>query len=266
MGGGIADAFVVAETPVVVVEADQDRADSTRVAIVASLERAAERGHLDDAASAIARLTVVSERGALAGADLVVEAVPEVLELKGDVLAGVERAVSNDAVLASNTSSIAIDTLAGSLRHPERFLGMHFFNPVPASQLVELVCGRATAPRAFAAARAAADVIGKETIEVRDTPGFASSRLGVTIGLEAIRMLEDGVASAEDIDRAMVLGYRFPMGPLRLTDLVGLDVRLGIAEYLHGTLGERFAPPELLRAKVARGELGKKSGVGFFQW
>jgi 3-hydroxybutyryl-CoA dehydrogenase len=156
--------------------------------------------------------------------------------------------------------------LATCLERPARFVGMHFFNPVPASQLVELVRGSATDAAAVAVAVAAAARIGKETIEVRDAPGFASSRLGVAIGLEAIRMLEDGVASADDIDRAMVLGYRYPMGPLRLTDLVGLDVRLAIAEYLHATLGPRFAPPALLRDKVARGELGKKSGRGFFEW
>jgi 3-hydroxybutyryl-CoA dehydrogenase len=266
MGGGIAHAFAAAGVDVIVVEVDHDCADATRRAIVQSLSHAGARGHVSDVEAAIAHLSVTDERTALSDAPLVVEAVPEQLDLKRHVLGRIEAAVAPDAVVASNTSSISIDSLAAALDRPARFLGMHFFNPVPVSQLVELVRGAATDPEALASARAAAERIGKETIEVADAPGFASSRLGVAMGLEAIRMLEGRVASAEDIDRAMVLGYRFPMGPLRLTDLVGLDVRLGIAEYLHAQLGERFAPPELLRDKVARGELGKKSGRGFFDW
>ncbi len=211
-------------------------------------------------------VSVVTDRAALAGAELVVEAVPEDPALKAAVLAGIEPIVGPDTVLATNTSSISIDRLAAALELPARFLGMHFFNPVPRSQLVEIIRGAATAPAALEAAHAWAWGIDKETIEVADSPGFASSRLGLAIGLEAIRMLEEGVASAADIDAAMVLGYRFPMGPLRLTDLVGLDVRLAIAEYLASTLGARFEPPQLLRDKVARGELGKKSGRGFFEW
>lgn len=266
MGGGIAHAFAAAGTPVVVVESDAARAAETHSAISASLQRAGARGHVTDVDAALGLLEVTDDREALREVALVIEAVPEVLELKRDVLVGVERVIGSDAVLASNTSSISIDALAADLERPDRFLGMHFFNPVPASQLVELVRGAATTQKALDIAQAASARIGKETIEVADAPGFASSRLGVAIGLEAIRMLEDGVASADDIDRAMVLGYRFPMGPLRLTDLVGLDVRLGIAEYLHGALGARFEPPGLLRDKVARGELGKKSGRGFFDW
>jgi 3-hydroxybutyryl-CoA dehydrogenase len=266
MGGGIAHAFVAVGIPVVVVESDAVRADATRSEIVASVRRAGDRGRVPDVEAALELLTVTDDREMFVDADLVVEAVPELPELKRGVLVGVEQVIARDAVLASNTSSISIDALATDLVHPERFLGMHFFNPVPASQLVELVRAAGTAPSALDVARSAAERIGKETIEVSDTPGFASSRLGVAIGLEAIRMLEEGVASADDIDRAMVLGYRFPMGPLRLTDLVGLDVRLGIAEYLHSTLGDRFAPPRVLREKVERGELGKKSGRGFFDW
>jgi 3-hydroxybutyryl-CoA dehydrogenase len=152
------------------------------------------------------------------------------------------------------------------MRYPARFIGLHFFNPVPASELVEIVVGAATEPAVVASAQDWVAGLGKTPVTVKDSPGFASSRLGVAIGLEAIRMLEEGVASAEDIDAAMVLGYKFPVGPLRLTDIVGLDVRLGIAEYLHSQLGERFAPPQLLRDKVAAGELGRKTGSGFFQW
>ena len=168
--------------------------------------------------------------------------------------------------LASNTSSISIDDLAGELRVPARFLGLHFFNPVPASTLVEIVAGADTEPTLVDAARGWVAAIGKTPVVVRDAPGFASSRLGVALGLEAIRMLEEGVASAQDIDAAMELGYRHPMGPLRTTDIVGLDVRLGIAEELHAKLGERFAPPELLRRLVAEGHLGRKTGRGFYEW
>jgi 3-hydroxybutyryl-CoA dehydrogenase len=183
------------------------------------------------------------------------------------LLAAVEPLVSHDAILATNTSSLSIEALAGELRLPGRFLGLHFFNPVHIMQLVEVVHGPQTAPETLDRGVAFARGLGREPIAVRDSPGFASSRLGVALGLEAIRMLEEEVASAEDIDRAMELGYRHPMGPLRLTDLVGLDVRLGIAEYLHDTLGgTRFEPPELLRRKVKDGQLGKKSGQGFYTW
>jgi 3-hydroxybutyryl-CoA dehydrogenase len=198
--------------------------------------------------------------------DLVVEAVPEDLELKRRVLTGVERAVGEHTIIASNTSSLSIDAIAATLTVPSRFVGMHFFNPVPKSALVEIVAGEATSSDTTAAAVEWVQRLGKESITVRDSPGFATSRLGLALGLEAIRMLESGVASAEDIDRGMVLGYKHPMGPLKLTDLVGLDVRLAIAEHLTRELGPRFEPPQLLRDKVAAGELGRKSGKGFYEW
>jgi 3-hydroxybutyryl-CoA dehydrogenase len=207
-----------------------------------------------------------TDASAFADSDLVVEAVPEELAMKIEALARVEAVLAPEAALASNTSSISIDALGAHLTRPARFLGMHFFNPVPASQLVELVLGTATAPDLADEARGWVEAIGKTPITVHDAPGFASSRLGVAIGLEAIRMLEAGVASAEDIDTAMTLGYKHPVGPLRLTDLVGLDVRLGIAEYLHAELGDRFEPPALLRRMVAEGKLGRKTGEGFFRW
>ena len=197
---------------------------------------------------------------------VVVEAIPEIPDAKRDLLAAAEKVVPPTALLASNTSSLSITDLAGALERPERFLGMHFFNPVPLSALVELVVGEGTAPGAVDDARQWVARLGKESIEVRDAPGFATSRLGVALGLEAIRMVEEGVATPADIDKGMMLGYRHPMGPLRLTDLVGLDVRLAIAEHLAATLGPRFEPPALLRDKVANGELGKKSGRGFYDW
>jgi len=266
MGAGIAHVFLAGGSSVVIVEADDLRAERARSTVESSLQRAGERGQLPDPAAAVARLRATADRTELRGGRLVVEAVPEDQALKASVLGAIESLLDADAVLATNTSSISVDALATTLERPERFLGMHFFNPVPASALVEVVRGSATAPSAVDEARAWVARIGKEAIVVADSPGFASSRLGVAIGLEAIRMVEEGVAAPEDIDAAMVLGYRFPMGPLRLTDLVGLDVRLGIAEYLHRTLGERFRPPQLLRDKVARDELGKKTGRGFYEW
>lgn len=198
--------------------------------------------------------------------ELAVEAVPEDIGLKQKVLTGIEEVVPATCVVASNTSSLSIDAIAGGLARPARFIGMHFFNPVPKSLLVELVVGVQTDEATHEAAKAWVERIGKEQISVKDSPGFATSRLGLAIGLEAVRMVQDGVASAHDIDRGMELGYKFPMGPLRLTDLIGLDVRLAIAEHLASELGPRFEPPQLLRDKVANGELGKKSGKGFYEW
>jgi len=202
---------------------------------------------------------------AIDGVGVVVEAVPEKIELKREIFARLGE-LPADVLLATNTSSLPVTEIAQAAAHPERVLGMHFFNPVHIMKLVEVVCWEGTSEEATNCAMELSRRLGKEPIHVQDAPGFASSRLGIAIGLEAIRMVEAGVASAEDIDKAMTLGYGFPMGPLRLTDLVGLDVRLAIAEYLQSELGERFAPPELLRRKVAQGELGKKSGRGFYDW
>jgi 3-hydroxybutyryl-CoA dehydrogenase len=190
--------------------------------------------------------------------------VPERVDIKQTVLGGAARACP-DAVLASNTSSLSIGAIAADLPG-ERVIGMHFFNPVPAQKLVELVVHPGTSEATTQATREWVEALGKTAIVVNDAPGFATSRLGLTVGLEAIRMVEEGVASPEDIDTGMQLGYRWPMGPLRLTDVVGLDVRLAIAEHLTRELGPRFTPPQLLRDKVDRGELGQKSGRGFYGW
>lgn len=262
MGAGIAHAFLLAGAEVLVIERDDELAAAAAVRVQGMLAASVERGKTP-ASTAIATGTDVAS---FAGCGLVVEAVPEILELKTEALARIEAALDAEASIASNTSSISIDTLAGHLARPERFLGLHFFNPVPASGLVEIVLGESTDPAVAERARGWVEALGKTPITVRDAPGFASSRLGVAIGLEAIRMLEAGVASAADIDTAMTLGYKHPVGPLRLTDLVGLDVRLGIAEYLHAELGDRFEPPALLRRLVAEGKLGRKSGEGFYTW
>ncbi|WP_217183123.1 3-hydroxyacyl-CoA dehydrogenase family protein [Streptomyces sp. AC495_CC817] len=266
MGAGIAHAFLLAGSTVTVVERDDDSAAAAADRVVESIRRSVERDASLDGDELRARLTAVSDIGAFADAGLVIEAVPEDRELKEQSLALAEAAMPEGAVLASNTSSISIDDLAAGRLRPGRFLGLHFFNPVPASALVEIVYGSATDDAVLAEARGWIDALGKTPIVVRDSPGFASSRLGVMLGLEAIRMLEEGVASASDIDAAMTLGYRHPMGPLRTTDIVGLDVRLGIAEELERAFGERFAPPELLRRMVAAGELGRKTGRGFYEW
>lgn len=266
MGAGIAHAFLVTGAEVLLREPDPDAAARAVASIERDLDRSVDRGVLADAATARTRLRLVKHLSDLAAADPVIEAVPEDAALKSKVLADVERHLDNDAWLCTNTSSLSIDELAAALVRRERFCGLHFFNPVPASALVEIVRGTATAPELVDAAKAWVEALGKTPIVVRDSPGFASSRLGIALGLEAIRMLEDRVASTADIDTAMVLGYRHPVGPLRLTDLVGLDVRLDIAEHLERELGPRFTPPALLRRMVAEGRLGRKSGAGFYEW
>ncbi|MBB5069097.1 3-hydroxyacyl-CoA dehydrogenase family protein [Saccharopolyspora gloriosae] len=267
MGSGIAQTFAIGGAEVSIVESSESAAGAAREKISAAVARAAQRGKLADPDELLGRVAVLTGIAALPGdAELVVEAVPELAETKVEVLSGAERVVGPDAVLASNTSSLSIAGLSAALQRPERFLGMHYFNPVPASKLVELVAGPDTTDAVLGRARDWVRGLGKAEVMVRDSPGFATSRLGVLLGLEAIRMLEEGVADAASVDSAMELGYRHPMGPLRSTDLVGLDVRLAIAEHLHATLGERFAPPQLLRDKVARGELGRKTGRGFHDW
>lgn len=267
MGAGIAHALLLAGSEVVLVEAAEDAVGAARARVVDAVRRSVERGGLaGDVDGVVARLTVSTSVDALGGAGLVVEAVPEDLALKEQVFAAVEGAVGPDAVIATNTSSLPVTRLAGLLARPQRAIGLHFFNPVPASLLVEVVVGDVTAPAVVERATDWVRTLGKTPIVVKDSPGFASSRLGLALGLEAVRMVEEGVASPEDIDAAMTLGYKHPVGPLRLTDLVGLDVRLGIARHLATELGPRFEPPALLVQKVERGELGRKTGQGFYRW
>lgn len=267
MGAGIVHGLLLAGSQVVLLERDDTAAQGAAARIQRSCDKSVERGKIADAAEPMSRLTTTTDAADLAGCDLVIEAVPEDEQLKRDTLQRVEAVIADDAALATNTSSISLDALATSLRRPERLLGLHFFNPVPASKLVEIVIASATdgvwRERAVEWVR---DGLGKTPVVVADSPGFASSRLGVAIGLEAIRMLEAEVASAEDIDAAMSLGYGHPMGPLELTDLVGLDTRLGIARYLERELGPRFAPPQLLIDLVEQGHHGRKTGRGFYDW
>jgi 3-hydroxybutyryl-CoA dehydrogenase len=265
MGAGIVHALLLAGAQVALVERDEEVA-AARERVVRAVNGSVKRGHLEDAAPVLARLTTATDAAALADAALVIEAVPEDLDLKTGTFRRIADAVGAGTVIASNTSSISLDLLADAVPHPERVIGLHFFNPVPASKLVEVVLGGRTPGELRLRAEGWVREWGKTPVTVRNSPGFASSRLGVAIGLEAVRMLEEGVASAQDIDAAMTLGYGFPMGPLRLTDLVGVDVRLGIARYLAGELGPRFTPPQLMIDMVARGELGRKTGRGFYDW
>jgi 3-hydroxybutyryl-CoA dehydrogenase len=269
MGRGIAYLAALAGYDTVIHDADAAALEVARAAIGSTLKKGVEREKVSesDARAALERVQLAADlEEAARQADLIIEAVPEELDLKQNVLSQADLFCGEETILASNTSSIPISTLAGSVERRDRFVGMHFFNPPHVMKLIEIVRGERTSDDTVAAVRAVAEAMGKQPIVVHDSPGFATSRLGVAIGLEAIRMLEEGVASAEDIDRAMELGYNHPMGPLRLTDLVGLDVRLGIAEVLAATLGPRFEPPQLLRDLVAQGKLGKKTGEGFYRW
>jgi len=270
MGHGIAQVCAQLGCATVLVDVVQEGVDKGLARIRGNLDKGVSLGKVElgvrDAVVARLRGTTDLE-AACADADLVIEAVPEIPDLKADLLRRIASSARSDALIATNTSSLSVDDLANHVGDPSRFLGLHFFNPVHIMKLVEVVRGPRSSAEAVERGLAFARALGKQPIDVRDSPGFASSRLGVAIGLEAMRMLEEGVASPQDIDAAMELGYRHPMGPLKLTDLVGLDVRLGIARYLHETLGqEHFRPPQILERLVSEGKLGKKSGEGFYRW
>lgn len=264
MGRGIAIAFARRGAGVIVVDADTARAE----AAVARIRDRIAGGGEGPPATSVRPSAVRAGTGPadVGGCDVVVEAVPEDAALKVAVLSEVERGAGGAALLATTTSALPVGELAVALRHAGRFCGMHFFNPVPSSAVVEVVPHAGTSAATLEHARACVTALGLRAVIARDSPGFASTRLGVALGLEAMRTVEEGVASAEDVDTLMTLGYRHATGPLRTTDLVGLDVRLAVAEHLAATLGPRFAPPRILREKVARGELGRKAGRGFYDW
>jgi 3-hydroxybutyryl-CoA dehydrogenase len=269
MGHGIAHVLVLSGIETRLYDVSPAAVEKGLAAVRANLDKGVEKGKVaaHDRDAALARLSGTTRfEEAIDGAEVVVEAVPEKLELKQQIFESLGRRLGPKVLLATNTSSLSIARIANVTAHPERVVGMHFFNPVHVMKLLEVVETPRTSDEAVQTAMNLGVRLGKDPIRVQDAPGFASSRLGIAIGLEAIRMVESGVASAQDIDKAMKLGYGFPMGPLELTDVVGLDVRLSIAEYLERELGERFAPPQLLREMVARGELGKKSGKGFYEW
>ena len=270
MGHGIAQVAAMAGFATRITDSDERVLARAHERIQGNLTGAVSRKKLTQTAAdaALSRIVAVPNvTEAVRQADLVIEAIVENLQAKRDLFCLLDQVTSAETVLATNTSSLSIRQIAAATGNPARVLGMHFFNPVHIMRLVELVVHSHTDNDVLASTRAVAISMGKTPIVVRDTPGFASSRLGLALGLEAMRMLEAGVASAEDIDTAMQLGYGHPMGPLRVSDLVGLDVRLQIAEYLHRELdAPHFRPPEILRDKVRRGELGKKVGKGFYEW
>ncbi len=270
MGHGIAHVAALAGYETIMCDIDEAMVEKGLERIRSNLAKGVELGKVGepDATAALERLSTTTDlAGLAAAADLVVEAVPEDLDLKRATFESVEVACSKGTILATNTSSLSVGAIGARLSDPGRLLGMHFFNPVHLMKLIEIVRHSGTREEVVEAVVQVAEAMGKTPIVVNDVPGFATSRLGVVLGLEAMRMLEQGVASAADIDTAMELGYRHPMGPLRLTDLVGLDVRLAIARYLHKELGsESFRPPAILEEMVREGRLGKKSGSGFYEW
>ncbi|HET9451406.1 MAG TPA: 3-hydroxyacyl-CoA dehydrogenase family protein [Aggregicoccus sp.] len=269
MGHGIAQLAAQAGYDVQLYDTTQERAEAGLARLRANLEAGVQKGKVAPAErdAALARVRAVSALGALARCAVVIEAVPEELALKQALFRELSALLAPDALLATNTSALSVTELAAAARHPERVVGMHFFNPAHLMKLLELVRALQTSEATLVRARAVAERLGKQVVEVQDHPGFASSRLGILLGMEAIRMVEEGVGSPADIDRAMELGYGHPMGPLKLTDLVGLDVRLAIAEHLHRELGSpAFRPPQLLKRMVRAGKLGKKSGEGFYRY
>ena len=270
MGHGIAHVAAQAGFSVTLCDLDERLVGAGLGRIRDDLDKGVELGKLaaEEAEAVLQRVATTTDLGELAeNSNLIVEAIPEVLELKKKVLGEVEVRAATGTLLATNTSSLSIAAMAADLEHPENLIGMHFFNPVHLMKLLEIIVHAGTGGATLDAARTVGEAMGKTCIVVKDFPGFVTSRLGVVLGLEAMRMLEQGVASVEDIDTAMELGYGHPMGPLKLTDLVGLDIRLAIAAYLHEELGtDAFRPPEILRRMVDEGRLGKKSGSGFYDW
>jgi 3-hydroxybutyryl-CoA dehydrogenase len=269
MGHGIAQVAAGCGFRVILSDVDRDSLSRGIRNIEKNLAKGIQLGKLteDDSDRTLHQIHGTTTLEDCAAADLVIEAAPEKLDLKREILHRLEVASDHPFIFASNTSSLSITEIARAAERPGDVVGMHFFNPVHIMRLIEIVVGKETSEVAVETAKEVGRQMRKEPIIVKDVPGFASSRLGVALGLEAMRMLEQGVASAEDIDKAMELGYNHPMGPLKLTDLVGLDVRLSIAEYLHRELGsEAFRPPEVLRRMVSEGKLGKKTGSGFYDW
>jgi 3-hydroxybutyryl-CoA dehydrogenase len=269
MGQGIAQVTAAAGIATRIFDVEPGRAERAAHAVGMQLDRLVGKGRMtvEQRQRILAELRVVADaKTGCDGVDVVVEAVPESMDLKVNLLGEVVALAPAHAIVGSNTSSLSITELGARIGAAERTVGLHFFNPPPVIELLEIVRGVSTSEATVERALGFAHQVGKSPVLVRDMPGFATSRLGVVLGAEAIRMLEAGVASVEDIDRAMELGYRHPMGPLKLTDLVGLDVRLAILDHLHRELGEQFRAPPLLRQMVRAGKLGKKTGEGFYVW
>ncbi|HLT58532.1 MAG TPA: 3-hydroxybutyryl-CoA dehydrogenase [Limnochordales bacterium] len=269
MGQGIAQVAIQAGYRVRLVDVTPELVDKARDRIAAQLARGVEKGRMSqaDADAALARLATSADRAALAEADFVIEAVTEQLPVKLEVFAALDEICRPGVILASNTSGLSITAMAGATRRPEAVVGMHFFNPAPVMKLVEVVRAAHTAPETLATTVALAKALGKEPITVEESPLFVVNRILCPMINEAIFALQEGVASAEDIDRAMVLGANHPIGPLALADLVGLDTLLFVLETLHQETGDpKYRPAPLLRKLVRAGRLGRKSGQGFFSY
>jgi 3-hydroxybutyryl-CoA dehydrogenase len=269
MGHGIAQVAAQAGYETVLYDVTAELAQKGLARVGANLDQGIAKGKVkpEQRAETLARLQATGQLRDLGSCQMVIEAVPEQIALKQATFQSLAGVCGDLCLLASNTSSLSLTEIAASVKHPERVVGMHFFNPVHLMKLLEVVRAYQTSDEAVHAAREVGERMGKQIVEVKDSPGFASTRLGVLVGMEAIRMVEEGVASPEDIDRAMELGYGYPMGPLKLGDLVGLDVRLAIGEYLYQELGNpAFRPPQLLKKMVRAGKLGKKSGQGFYRY
>ncbi|TMQ69096.1 MAG: 3-hydroxyacyl-CoA dehydrogenase [Candidatus Eisenbacteria bacterium] len=269
MGRGIAYASTLAGYETVLQDVSQSALDQACAEIAGLLEKGVQAGKVDADAAAKARQRlrgVTTLEDAAPSADLVIEAVPEDMRLKLEVFGALDRLTPSGAILASNTSSLSITEMAGATRRPAQVVGMHFFNPVHRMRLLEVVRGLETAETTVAAALEVGERMGKECVVVRESPGFVTSRINAMIGNEAFYMLQEGVASARDIDKALKLGLNHPMGPFELVDLVGLDTRLSILRLLHRTLGEKFRPCPLLEQYVAAGRTGRKSGRGVYEY
>jgi 3-hydroxybutyryl-CoA dehydrogenase len=269
MGHGIAQVSASAGLKVVLFDKEKQALETATQKIHQNLSKGRKIGKVteEEQSQVVNNLVTTTDLTETAEADLFIEAVPELPDLKIEILRSVEGLVKKEYIFATNTSSIPISEIAAYSKRPDLVVGMHFFNPVHIMQLVEIVVTEKTSEETLKTVNDLARRMKKEPITVRDAPGFASTRLGVALGMEAIRMLEQGVASARDIDKAMELGYNHAMGPLRVTDLIGLDVRLNIAEQLYSSLGtETFKPPEILKRMVSEGKLGRKTGVGFYEW
>ena len=269
MGSGIAYASAIAGFDTVINDISNEFLDRALRTITGFLDAGVERGKIpaEDKKAALGRLKLEQDlTAAVEGAGLVIEAVPEDIALKCKIFGRLDESTSAETVLATNSSSLSITKIAAATHDPSRVVGMHFFNPVPKMKLVEIVRGLETGENAFRVVEDVAHKMGKETVDIRESPGFVTSRVNALIGNEAFYMLEEGVASAEDIDKALKLGLNHPMGPFEMVDLVGLDVRLGVLTYLHERLGEKYRPSPLLVQYVKAGRLGRKVGRGVYEY
>ena len=269
MGHGVAHAAAASGFDTRLYDVSDAQATKARASIDGILRKAVELGKATaaDADAAMARLVTTSDvAAALEGADLVIETAPERMDIKMQLFAAIEAHAPAGAVVASNTSALSITEMAGTLKDPSRVAGMHFFNPVHKMKLIEIVRALESSDRALETIEAVARQMGKETVLVREAPGFITTRVNASIGNEAFYMLMEGVASARDIDKALKLGLNHPMGPFELVDLVGLDTRLSILEYLHKSMGEKYRPCPLLSQYVKAGRLGKKVGKGVYDY